>query len=1072
MVLVRIVSSLFLLCLVPAWAQSPLGIVTGLALDPSGAAIPNAVVDLGNTQTGVKRHALTNAAGVYSFPNLPPGAYKLEAQAKDFRALATAEFPVEAYRTVRQDLRFELEAAATEVTITESASTVIQVETPSIGSRLLTRQILELPTNQRSVYNNSGDSGLIALIMPLTIPGVVQVGSGAKWLTPGGLAAATKLKVDGIETNFGNFGSPDPVSQPSMESIEEFTASVLTNKAEFGGMGTITTVTRAGTNGYHGDLFWYFRNSALDAWNVIAQNKPYQNIHNYGGTLGGPIRRDRTFFHFTFDGISGRRAYVFSPSVPTLAMREGDFTGFAALRNPFSGVQPIQGNKILPQFISPQAKKIQELFYPEPNYGPPTQTTGNYRASFNGPETHRIFELRLDHNFSSRHGGFIRYQHKKDDYDIPGARSSLPPSSTGTSDNIRRVNFWTLGDIYSIRPNVWNEFRAGVVILVSESDADLKGQALLDQIGIQGLPSRGGLKGIPNFNITGITTVTQTLLNPVNDGHWQLADNLSWVSGRHSMKFGAEVVDWFVNRHLPTERNLFGNYVFNPRFTGNAYADFLLGLPAQVNRLDPYPTQYNRFRDWAFYAQDDFKATPRLSLNYGLRYEYNGPVWTRLDNLYSFDPASGRIVVPGEESRRMFSPYFPAALPLTTASEVGLDRSLRKADTNNFAPRFGFSYQLDGRGRTVVRGGWGVFYSHFSANVAAALAAGPYAVSTTAINAFSGGKPLYTLENPFAQPGTSGTVNVTSVNPNLRNSYAMQYSLSVERELTRDIGVRLSYIGSKGTQLVYQRNANQVSASTTPFSATRRPYPQFFDIAWADNGANSLYSAMQAQVQKRFSKGLLFSSAWTWAKSVSEIDDTGDFELNTLIEDAYDRRRDRANVYSVPRHQWMNQLLYELPLGGGNLRGGWQVNALWNLSTGNFLNPIFSGSDPSNTNRFTGRPDVEGPLELPKTWERWFEPKAFAIPPANAGRFGNAGRNTIPGPGYMVFNLGVSKTVRLENRGALSVTASWQNLFNRRNWGEPFATVNDLRAGSITSLHPFLPANSPRSGMLSLRWRF
>jgi hypothetical protein len=1058
-----------------ALAQSPLGTVTGLALDPSGAAIPKASVKLMNVQTGVERRAQTNAAGAYSFPNLPPGSYKVSAQAAGLQPLEIKPFNVDAYRTARQDLKFALQAATAEVTVTDSVSEVIQLETPSISTRLGRRQLIELPSNVRGIDNrpnSSGDSGVIFTLLPMTVPGVVQVQGGAKWLTPGAGATAVKLKVDGIETGFGNFGSPDPVSQPSLEAIQEFTANVLTNRAEFGGLGTITTVTRSGANGYHADLFWYMRNSALDARNTYSPSKAFQNIHNYGVSGGGPIKKDKTFFFFTFDGTHGSRAFLFSASVPTLAQRAGDFTGAAPLRNPFASAQPFAGNVILPQYLSPQALKAQQLFYPLPNYGPPNLTVNNYRASFNGPEDYRIFEGRVDHNFSSRHSAFLRYQNKHAAWDIPGARSSLPPSSVGTSQNRRYVNFWTLGDVYSVKPNLFNELCAGVVILVSKSDADVKGQALLDQIGIHGLPGRTGIKGIPNISITGYTTVTQTLLQPVNDGHAQLADNLTWVSGKHSMKFGAEMVSWFVNRYLPVNNAIFGNFSFQSYFTGNAYADFLLGLPRQVTRIDPWGTQYNRFRDWALYGQDDFKLTRKLTLSYGLRYESNGPVTANNDNIYSFDFSSSSIVVPSQKSYALFTPVLPKNIAATvvTADKLGLGRSLRYPDSNNLAPRFGFSYQVGNNAKTVVRGGWGIYYSHFSGDIAAVLAGGPYALSSTLTNSSANGLGL---DNPFAQPGTPASVNVTGVSRRLLNPYTMQYSLSIERELKRDLGLRISYIGSKSAQLVYVRNMDQPPASTVPFSASRLPYPLFASASLVDNGAGMLYSGLQTQAQKRFNKGLFFTSTWTWAKEISEVDDANavDFELNTQIENTYDRRRDRGNVFSVPRHQWMSQALYELPLGQGKLRAGWQLNALLNLVTGNWLTPAYTGKDAPNVNISGGRPDVvKSSVAMPKTLGAWFDKTAFAIP--GNGMWGNAGRGIIQGPGYAIFNLGLSKSVRLEKVGALQFTASFQNVLNHVNWGDPVMTITDSRAGLITSTATFPPAGSPRTGLLGLRLSF
>ena len=1062
-----------------AAAQTPLGTVAGLTLDPSGAVVVNVTVTLTNQATGVIRRAATNTEGAYSFPDLTPGLYRLGARAEGFRPVETEAFPVDAYKAVRQDIVFQL-AASRSQDICVIATPVIQLDTPTVAIGLGARQIVELPTNLRSVAKNSGDSGLISEIMPETVPGVVQVANGAKWLTPGAVASGTKVKVDGIETTFGNFGSPDNVSQPSVEAVAEFSANVLTARAEFGGMGTVTSVTKSGGNALHGGIYWYMRNSATDARNAFATSRPFQNLHNYGGTLGGAIRKNKTFFFGDFDGLRGVAAYLFSPNVPTAAMRQGDFTGFAALKNPFSGVVPFNGNSIAPQYLSAQALQAQSLFFPQPNFGAPSLTAANYRASFSGPEVHRTEEIRLDHNFTYNHNAFLRYENRKDDYQIPGARSPLPPTTVGTSDNIRRVNFWTLGDVYAIRPTLLNEFRAGAVILVSASSSDFTGQGAMTKIGIQGLPDRGPVHSLPFFNISGFSNNNINLLSPVNDGHAQLADTLTWNVGRHMVKFGAEFIDWFVNRYMPNNSGtpIFGSYTFNGMYTGNAYADFLLGLPATATRQEPYAPQYNRARDWAAFAQDDFKVTPRLTLMYGLRYEYNGPAYARDGDMYSFDPASGKIVVPNQQSMRYVSALFPASIPLELASQMGVGQSLRHADGNNFAPRFGFSYQLGSDFKTVIRGGWGIYYGHYSANVPGGLAAGPFAATTVNTNT----QPLvsFTLANPFATPGAPGTLSLRAVAPGLRNGYAQQYSLSLERELLSETRLRISYIGSKGTQLAYRRDINQPLAGTQKFSAALRPYPQFNAINYADNGGNSLYSGLQTQVERRFTRGLLFSSTWVWAKEIADIDDTDDFELNTTIEDTYSRARDRGNVYAVPRHQWLNQALWDLPLGKGLLRGGWQLNMLLNRSTGNWFTPMIGGVDPTNTNQTTLRPDIAvSPIPMPRTAAQWFDPTAFSTP--SAGHWGNAGRGIIQGPGYILFNLGLQKTVAVEKFGALQLVASFQNVLNHANLGEPSAggsplpgqvVVNNANGGKITSTAIFPPAGSPRTGQIGVRLTF
>ena len=410
----------------------------------------------------------------------------------------------------------------------------------------------------------------------------------------------------------------------------------------------------------------------------------------------------------------------------------------------------------------------------------------------------------------------------------------------------------------AIRPNLLNEIRAGVVILVSASSANFTGDDVLQELGIAGLPARGPINNLPIFSVTGFSSNNINLLNPVNDGHAQVADNLSWVHGRHTMKFGLEHVNFFVNRYMPNTSGIqvFGSFAFTNKFTGNA----LRGFPARPARhrhppgtvpraVQPLP-RLVRLRAGRF--QNHPQAHPDVRPALGIQ---RPGLPAERQSLF-VRPRHGQNRGAQRRPRRSSSaPTSPPPSRWNTPTRSAPAAPCASADKNNFAPRFGFAYQLDNAGKTVVRGGWGIYYSHYSGNVPGDLSRGPYAATTVFTNNIVNGAAQVTLANPFSLPGTPGTVALVAVTPDLKNSYAQQYTLTLERELTRDIGLRVSYIGSKGTQLAYRRDVNQPAASTVAFSNARRPYPLFSSINYADNGANMLYSGLQTAVQKRFSNG-------------------------------------------------------------------------------------------------------------------------------------------------------------------------------------------------------------------------
>ena len=467
--------------------------------------------------------------------------------------------------------------------------------------------------------------------MPLTVPGVVQVGNGAKWLTPGAGATSTKVKVDGIETTFGIFGSPDNVSQPSVKPCRNSPPTCSPPARSSAAWAPSPPLRKAGTNASHASVFGIFGNSATDARNAFATAKPFQNLHNYGGTVGGPVRRDKTFFFFDFDGVRGVSAFLFTPNVPTVAMRQGDFSAFAALKNPFTDVNPLAEHRCRCPSSPRRPSSPRTFLFPLPNFGAPSLTAANYRAFFDGPEVHRTEEIQLVYNFSASHRAFLRYENRQDDYHI--ARSALPLITVGPSDNHRRVNSG-LRRCPHLPSASGGTNSAPASSSWSRPAVPLSpGRTFWSSSEFKACPMRADDK-FPIFSVTGFSGDNINLLNPVNDGHAQMADNLSWVRGRHSMKFGAEDLNFFVNRFMPnTSGNpVFGSFAFTGKFTGNAYADFLLGLryvtrPRAFRPVRPFP-RLGRLRPGRL------QGSPRLTLMYGLRWEYNGPAYALDGNLY------------------------------------------------------------------------------------------------------------------------------------------------------------------------------------------------------------------------------------------------------------------------------------------------------------------------------------------------------------------------------------------------------------------------------------------------------
>jgi hypothetical protein len=384
----------------------------------------------------------------------------------------------------------------------------------------------------------------------------------------------------------------------------------------------------------------------------------------------------------------------------------------------------------------------------------------------------------------------------------------------------------------------------------------------------------------------------------------------------------------------------------------------------------------------------------------------------------------------------------------------------------------------------VLRGGYGVFNDDFTADVFNALYGGPFSLTESFVNTLSGGAPALTLQRPFLERGTTGNVDVTGLSQYLRNAYAQQWNFTVERALFGSTGLRLSYVGAKSTQLVYGRNINQPPASTVPFNNSRRPFPAFRNIILRDNGGNHIYHALSTELERRWSNGLSYQAAWTWAKNLTDVDETGGVEGGTTIENAFNRARERGDARYSPRHRFISTVIWELPFGVGKrflgqpgvanaVLGGWQLSGSYIAQTGEFLTPTFAGADPSNTQTVGGVADRIGDGNLPgdqRTIDRWFDASAFAVP-AN-GTFGNSGRGVIVGPGRHVASAALFKSFPIRERMAFRIQISFTNLFNNANFDAPALNISaPNNVGTIRSTQSRDLAG-PRNGLIGARFDF
>ncbi|MFB3902006.1 MAG: TonB-dependent receptor domain-containing protein [Acidobacteriota bacterium] len=1023
----------------PVLAQTQNGNIVGTIRDTSGAAIPGVTVQAVLQQTGVTRSVISEDDGSYRFALVPIGDYTISAELIGFKKSVNRDVHLETNQTLRVDILMEVGELAEEVLV-EGRAAVITTDTAELSA---TQDLEKIQHHPALVYTPSDWSSMATVAH--TVSRFSFYGSNTQQFS---------TTQDGVEYNSAN-------NYVLGYTIQEVKTNVLTSPAKYQTPVTVNLVTKRGTNELHGKLEATLYNTALFAVQdprAIVKNKckpgnPCTGYWTSGLNLSGPVflpglydGRDRTFWMATFTnqkdrGVDEPVTYL----VPSESWRQGDLSSISAtIVDPFTGA-PFPGNRIPADMINPVTKKLLAK-YPSPVTPGGTLAQGVQRFD---KDVWRTWAARVDHNLADSNQISYSITRYMEDASSDFAGRTVP-GWIGMAEGKWRSYVQTIGNVHTFSPHLVNEARIG---LNHEGPTGYLTENLapkqIQELGLTGIPpliSNIPVAGIA-IDVPGFLSFTGRGSNINEDYHWHVADNLSWSVGQHTFQTGIDYKRSATNREYAGPDN-YPTYGFDGRFTGHSFADFLLGLPTGTSRGNLRPVVAQRHNEIGLYLQDDFKVTSRLTLNLGVRYDLITPEYDERGLHYNWDPRTGNIVVPSSDVLGYIDPAWPIAThPIVTADAVGFPTRLVETDTNNIYPRVGFAYRPFDDQTTVVRGGYGIYITPAAGVWGGYLnSGGPFALYTSFQNQFVDGAPL--MQWPVGWPaqggqytGTRQTMSISGIAKDFVFPYNQQWQLSLEREIFGH-GFRVSYIGTKDNKLPYSFNLNALRPSTIPFSWDRyweqAKIQNYRNATVTGNGGRTQYHGLEAAFKLRKVFGLSADVGFSYAK-----------QMIAGGRDPYCQWCERYRSGNVPQNQLYTQLHWEIPYGKGRQFGsdipGWQDQVLGNwllvsnfrFRTGLGFTPSFTGSDPSNTNNFGGLPDLVGDWRLPDDQrgpDRWYNIAAFAVPPSNAGRYGNAGYNLIDGPGFYYLQLGLYKFFPIGERFRIVFSGTSDNALNHPNY--------------------------------------
>jgi len=1095
-------------------AQSIYGQIAGTVIDQKGGVVAGARVRVTDQNTKASRDVETNEAGDFRMPNLGAGVYTITISASGFADSERKDVELLARQEMRLDTTLQVASAAGQV-VEVKGTEVIVSESNTLSDSRSGEQISDLALNFRATDKPSPLN--VAVLTPS-----VQRDDGGNISVAGGLSYFTSFSIDGVSTTNVRFNGPNADLFPSIEGIAEFKVNTANNNAEFGQPSDLTVTTRGGTSTYHGSLYDYYQNSEFNSKDAFTHVKSRLIGNTFGGFFGGPLSiphvlntRDKTFFYFDYEGTRRPRNNVVPEIVPPDDWRTGNFSSLLQganpiqLINPFNG-QPFLGDKIPSNLVSQTATKILNLLYPHQNQAGAGDSiaTSNFITSVPGPYTLNTYDGRIDHNFTANHKIFGRISWKDiTDTGVSAGGVNGYNANFGPFNTLSTLRNFAASYNWIVNSRLVNELRGGFSIADFKTTYPLaaQGASIDQQIGTVGLPPANKSGGIPDFNFADGIINSNTSGRPRNiiNHTYQLGDNLTWLKNQHSFKFGFDYshisyVD-FLTFFAGDE---FGEYVFTGALSGESFADFLLGLPSGTafaqNGPDtkPYTSQYG------FYAQDEWKLSRNLTVTYGMRYEIHPPFNDQTNQLANFDrfTPGGRVVVQNQAGLNEVAPTFAASIgstPIVLASAAGLPDTLRHTYYGDWDPRLGVAWRPFSDNKTVLRANAGIYTVPVLGSVLYSLAGVATSNAPEFPQSVTGVGPngnIFALQFPNVFPtgagGAGGIPDFRRANQvNLKDPRNIQWGASIERDLGWQTLLRVSYVGTHTTGLVFSPDLNQVPANTQGYAAVKgtRPFTNFNAVLTRDNGPTAKYNAGTFELTKRFGGGLNFQSSYTWAKNISDALGTAptgfSAENGPTTLNRFDIGADAGNVAFTRRNRFLTTFFYDLPFGQGKkymssangfanaVLGNWTVAGVLLAQSGPYLTPTFSGTDPSGTGVLvrgvtsTQRPDCAGTPSLTNI-------NAFSIPGNDIGRFGNCGVGILEGPGTGVFSATVGKQFKLTERLGMKFEAQFANLFNHVNPDIPSTNVSSPTSFGLSHDVQGGEQAGPRTVQFGLRFSF